>query len=82
MAASTFLLRCWLALVMLSIATVLLAQGRASAWAILLLAVLKAWLITDGFMELRHGPQRWRGLLLAWAAVLALLVGISLSLRS
>ncbi len=81
MLASRFLLGCWLALALFSLATVGLAQGAVSSGAILLLAVLKAWLITDGFMELRHGPWRWRGLLLAWAAVLAVLVGISLHLR-
>lgn len=81
MHASKFLLRCWLALACLSLVTVALAQGRASVWLVLLLAVLKAWLITDGFMELRHGPWRWRALVLAWALVLALLVGATLSLR-
>jgi cytochrome c oxidase subunit 4 len=81
MLASRFLLGCWLALAALSLATVGLAQGAVSSGAVLVLAVLKAWLITDGFMELLHGPWRWRVLLLAWAGVLALVVGISLNLR-
>ncbi|MNH16966.1 hypothetical protein D3C79_766180 [compost metagenome] len=55
----------------------MLGQGTV----ILLLAAAKAWLITDGFMELRHGPQRWRWLLLSWALVLAALVGLGLHLR-
>ncbi|KDN99087.1 MULTISPECIES: cytochrome C oxidase subunit IV family protein [Pseudomonas] len=74
MPTSIFLLLCWLALTCLSLGTVMLGQGAL----ILLLAVAKAWLITDGFMELRHGPQRWRWLLLSWALVLAALVGLSL----
>lgn len=47
---------------------------------ILLLAVAKAWLIADGFMELRHGPRLWRWLLLGWPLALALLLGLILSL--
>jgi hypothetical protein len=37
--------------------------------------VTKAWLIADGFMELRHAPRLWRRLVLSWAVVLA--VGVS-----
>lgn len=62
MSASKLLLGCWLGLVVLSVATVTLGQ----AGAILLLALGKAWLIVDGFMELRHAPRLWRSLLLGW----------------
>ena len=81
MSASRFLLVCWAALATLSICTVVLAQVGAT-WllsvAILLVAVGKAWLITDGFMEMRHAPRWWRRLLLSWAVVLAAVVGLTL----
>ncbi|WP_095162705.1 cytochrome C oxidase subunit IV family protein [Pseudomonas sp. Irchel 3F5] len=73
MSTSSVLVLCWLALAGLSLGTVMLGQGAG----ILLLAVAKAWLICDGFMELRHGPQRWRWLMLSWALVLVALVGLS-----
>ncbi|WP_191486955.1 cytochrome C oxidase subunit IV family protein [Pseudomonas sp. FEN] len=84
MSARGYLLVCWTALVSLSLCTVLLAQG-GGRWrvtlAILLVALAKAWLITDGFMELRHAPRLWRRLLLGWPLVVAVLLGVSLSLR-
>ncbi|WP_338476935.1 cytochrome C oxidase subunit IV family protein [Pseudomonas khavaziana] len=83
MSASRLLLLCWAALVTLSLCTVALAQVGASRWlsmAILLVAVGKAWLITDGFMELRHAPRLWRRLMLSWALVLAAVVGLTLVL--
>jgi cytochrome c oxidase subunit IV len=78
MSASRFLFVCWAALAMLSVSTVLLAQSGATgvlSVAILLVAVVKAWLITDGFMEMRHAPRLWRRLLVGWALVLAVVVG-------
>ena len=64
MPASRTLILCWLGLALLSVASVQLG---------------KAWLITDGFMELRHAPRLWRGLLLAWPLTMAL--GVLLALR-
>jgi hypothetical protein len=78
---SRILIVCWTMLAVLSIATVALAQVVANglvAIAILAVAVTKAWLIADGFMELRHAPRWWRRLVLSWAVVLA--VGVSLAL--
>ncbi|CAI8956789.1 Uncharacterized 8.5 kDa protein in nirQ 3'region [Pseudomonas sp. IT-P44] len=78
MSASRFLFVCWAALATLSVSTVLLAQSGATgvlSVAILLVAVVKAWLITDGFMEMRHAPRLWRRLLVSWALVLAVVVG-------
>ncbi|UQS88590.1 cytochrome C oxidase subunit IV family protein [Pseudomonas chlororaphis subsp. piscium] len=86
MSVGRFLLSCWVALAGLSVGTVWLGgwlgQGapREVALLILLLAVAKAWLIADGFMELRHGPRLWRWLLLGWPLALALLLGLILSL--
>ena len=77
------LLVCWAALATLSVCTVVLAQAGAT-WllsiAILLVAVGKAWLITDGFMEMRHAPRLWRRLMLSWALVVATVVGLTLIL--
>ncbi|KHK64798.2 cytochrome C oxidase subunit IV family protein [Pseudomonas frederiksbergensis] len=78
MSTSRILIVCWTMLAVLSTATVALAQVAANglvAIAILAVAVTKAWLIADGFMELRHAPRLWRRLVLSWAVVLA--VGVS-----
>ncbi|WP_426114698.1 cytochrome C oxidase subunit IV family protein [Pseudomonas sp. DSP3-2-2] len=83
MSASRVLLACWAALAALSVCTVLLAQLGATwlvSLAILSVAVGKAWLITEGFMELRRAPRLWRRLMLSWALVLAVLVGLTLVL--
>lgn len=75
MSASQGLLVCWVLLVSLSAGTVL--AGAAGLWlVVLLLAASKAWLIADGFMELRHATWRWRLMLLGWAVVLVLLIGV------
>ncbi|WP_338919297.1 cytochrome C oxidase subunit IV family protein [Pseudomonas silesiensis] len=81
MSVSRVLLVCWAALAALSLCTVLLgrAEGtRPLTIAILLVAVGKAWLIADGFMEMRHAPRLWRRLMLSWAVVLATVVGLTL----
>ncbi|MBD9561876.1 cytochrome C oxidase subunit IV family protein [Pseudomonas sp. PDM09] len=82
MLASRFLLVCWAALATLSVCTVVLAQMGAT-WllsvAILLVAVGKAWLIADGFMEMRHAPRLWRLLMVSWGVVLAAVVGLTLA---
>ncbi|AGA85405.1 MAG: hypothetical protein CVV19_14445 [Gammaproteobacteria bacterium HGW-Gammaproteobacteria-9] len=81
MSASKVLVACWLGLAVLSVSTVLLGNAGATlalTAAVLLTAFGKAWLITDGFMELRHAPRAWRLLLLAWPLVLVL--GVLLTL--
>ena len=82
MSASKLLVACWLGLAVLSISTVLLGGAGATlalAAGVLLAAFGKAWLITDGFMELRHAPKLWRLLLLGWP--LAMAIGVLLTLR-
>jgi hypothetical protein len=82
MSASTTLIACWLGLAVLSVASVQLGSSGATllmAGAVLLAALGKAWLIADGFMELRHAPSLWRGLLLVWP--LAMAAGVLLSLQ-
>lgn len=74
MSASKVLIVCWLALAMLSIATVVLGSSGSTlllAGGVLAVALIKAWLISDGFMELRHAPLQWRLLLSAWPVVMA-----------
>lgn len=81
MSASPVLIACWMALAVLSTGTVALGQVAASGLvsiAILAVAVAKAWLIADGFMELRHAPQLWRRLVLSWAALLAIAISFTL----
>lgn len=81
MSATRLLLVCWAALATLSVCTVMLAYVGATSLlsvAILLVAVGKAWLITDGFMEMRHAPRLWRRLMVSWALVLAVVLGVML----
>lgn len=81
MSASRVLIACWMTLAVLSTGTVALGQVAATGLvsiAILVVAVTKAWLIADGFMELRHAPRLWRGLLLSWAVLLAVLIASTL----
>lgn len=69
---NTFL--CWLGLVVLSLLSLWLVTAPVASWAALALSVAalgKAWLIVDGFMELRHGPRLWRASLLAWSLCMA-----------
>ncbi|WP_434702157.1 cytochrome C oxidase subunit IV family protein [Pseudomonas sp. Z1-12] len=82
MSASRVLIACWMALAVLSSGTVALGQVATSGLvsiAILAVAVTKAWLIADGFMELRHAPRLWRRLVLSWAVLLASVIGIVIS---
>ncbi|MGX1175234.1 cytochrome C oxidase subunit IV family protein [Pseudomonas sp. R151218B TE3479] len=81
MSASRVLIACWMTLAVLSTGTVALGQVAATGLvsiAILAVAVTKAWLIADGFMELRHAPRLWRRLILSWAALLAVLIASTL----
>ncbi|NUT89524.1 cytochrome C oxidase subunit IV family protein [Pseudomonas corrugata] len=85
MSNSLVLILCWTALAVLSGGTVALGQFAGSAVvsvALLSVAVTKAWLIADGFMELRHAPRLWRWLVLSWAVVLATVIGIVISFTS
>ncbi|MEX0165782.1 cytochrome C oxidase subunit IV family protein [Pseudomonas brassicacearum] len=82
MSASRVLIACWMTLAVLSTGTVALGQIAATGLvsiAILVVAVTKAWLIADGFMELRHAPRLWRRLVLSWAALLATVIGLVIS---
>lgn len=39
---------------------------------VLTLILVKAWLVVDWFMELRHAPRLWRWLVQAWAPLVVL----------
>lgn len=83
MSASKVLIACWLGLAVLSTATVLLGNAGSTlllAAGVLAIALVKAWLITDGFMELRHAPRLWRLLLLGWPLAMALGIGLAIIL--
>ncbi len=74
MSASKVLIGCWLALAILATATVLLGNAGSTlvlAGSVLTIALVKAWVITEGFMELRHAPAMWRLLLLGWPLAMA-----------
>ncbi|WP_161864159.1 cytochrome C oxidase subunit IV family protein [Pseudomonas yangonensis] len=67
-------LLCWLSLILLSLLSLWLVTAPIASWTALALsaaALGKAWLIVDGFMELRHGPRLWRASLLAWSLCMA-----------
>ncbi len=74
MSASIVLVLCWLGLAVLTTLTVLLGSAGSTlllAAAVLAVALAKAWVISDGFMELRHAPSMWRLLLFCWPLVMA-----------
>ena len=73
MTTSQALILCWALLVALSVGTVVTGASGLGL-AVLLLAVAKAWLIADGFMELRHAPRLWRAAMIAWALVVVGLI--------
>lgn len=81
MSASKVLIYCWVGLAVLSIGTVVLGSSGSTlllAAGVMAIALIKAWLITDGFMELRHAPRLWRLLLLCWP--LSMATGIVLAM--
>ncbi|NKQ10027.1 cytochrome C oxidase subunit IV family protein [Pseudomonas sp. SST3] len=74
MSASKVLILCWFGLAVLTTLTVVLGSAGSTlllAAAVLAVALVKAWLISDGFMELRHAPPMWRLLLLGWPLAMA-----------
>ena len=74
MSSSVVLILCWLGLAALTTTTVLLGSAGSTLLlgaSVLAVALVKAWLISDGFMELRHAPSRWRLLLFCWPLAMA-----------
>lgn len=68
---------CWSGLLLLSLLSLWLVAEPVPSWATLALAMValgKAWLIVDGFMELHNGPRLWRFLLLGWSLCMALVL--------
>lgn len=65
---------CWLGLLLLSLLSLWLVTGPVPSWAALALALAalgKAWLIVDGFMELRQVRGPWRAALMTWSLCMA-----------
>ena len=84
MSTSQLLIGAWLGLVLLSVGSVQLGNagtGLTLASAVLLAALVKAWLIADNFMHLRHAPPLWSGLLLGWPLLVGALVLLALGLQ-
>jgi len=76
------LIGCWLALAILSTATVLLGNAGSTlllAGAVLAVALIKAWVISEGFMEMRHAPLMWRLLLFGWPLAVGGLILLTMS---
>lgn len=72
----------WLALIALSIASLLATQMQsplALLGSILTLAIGKAWIIVDHFMGLKRVKRSWRLALLLWPLLLCLLIGMILA---
>ncbi|MBC8651275.1 cytochrome C oxidase subunit IV family protein [Pseudomonas sp. MTM4] len=81
MSASKVLIVCWLVLAALSTATVALGSSGSTlllAAAVLVIALVKGWVITERFMEMCHAPMMWRLLMLGWPLVMA--AGVILTL--
>lgn len=81
MSASKVLIVCWLVLAALSSATVALGSAGSTlllAAAVLVIALVKGWVITERFMEMCHAPVMWRLLMLGWPLVMA--AGVILTL--
>ena len=72
----------WAMLVLATLASAWLGEREAGTLAgpaaalVLALAALKGGFIVLDFMELRHAPALWRGLLLGWLALVLAGVGL------
>lgn len=76
------LLGCWVALMLLTAVTVYWGANATSlvlqVVVILIIAVIKAGIIIDGFMELWHSSAKWRLIMYGWPVVMGLAVAITL----
>lgn len=82
-AESRYLLWGWFALLILSLCIVQLGGGRGGGQvitAVLGIALIKAAVIIEQFMDMRHAPRLWRCLLHAWVAVLSLAIAVIMAL--
>ena len=68
--------RTWLALVILTLASMALTHAEHAPLVIgtgvLSAAAAKAWWIVLDFLDLRHGPAGWRALFATWILLIAL----------
>jgi len=75
---------CWLVLILATMVTVYWGTQQNTLVlqlvVILLIAVLKAGVIIDGFMELRHASVRWRMIMYGWPVAMSAVIAITLLL--
>lgn len=67
----------WFALLLLSLCIVQLGSVTGTAYvtvAILCIALIKAAVVIEHYMDMRYAPRLWRCLLHAWAVVLSLVI--------
>ncbi len=71
----------WLLLMVLTALTALFAESYAATVGLVALVlsvtVIKAKVLVDSFMGLRHAPPMWRWLLLAYTPVIGLIVTLT-----
>lgn len=76
------LLGCWLTLMLLTAATVYWGANATNLLlqvvVILIIAVIKAGFIIDGFMELWSASAKWRLIMYGWPVVMGLVVAATL----
>lgn len=81
MTGSVKLLMLWLLLIVLTVASALLAEPMPLTFGlvavVLLVTAVKAGVLVDYFMGLKNAPWLWRGLLMAYAPVLAVLISLT-----
>lgn len=72
---------CWLALILATLLTVYWGAEVTSLQLqlaiVLSLAIVKAGIIIDGFMELRHSSLRWRAIMYGWPLAMSLLLALT-----
>lgn len=76
------LLFCWVALIAATLITVYWGANATTLLAqvsiVLIIAVIKAGIIIDGFMELRHASTQWRLLFYGWPVVMSIVLAVTL----
>lgn len=73
---------CWLVLILATMVTVYWGAQQTTlvlqVVVILIMAIVKAGVIIDGFMELRHASVRWRMIMYGWPVAMSAIVAVTL----
>ncbi|MCK9237246.1 MAG: cytochrome C oxidase subunit IV family protein [Thiopseudomonas sp.] len=76
------LFACWLVLILATMVTVYWGAQQTTlvlqVVVILIIAILKAGVIIDGFMELRHASVRWRMIMYGWPVAMSAIIAVTL----